>query len=183
MRILASFALAVVAAATPAMAQDEAFTGPRVGLAAGYDNVGSNWVDVHNAGVAVVGSVGYDVRRGNVVIGVDGEYTETTVQETGLFGSDQDVLSGRDLYAGARIGYVFGNNTLVYVKGGYANGTLKYKEEGESTYNYGFNGYRVGGGVERAITSKVSAKVEYRYTDYELGGVRHTGLVGLGYRF
>ena len=42
MRILATTALALVAAATPALAQDGSFQGPRVEVVGGWDHVGSN---------------------------------------------------------------------------------------------------------------------------------------------
>lgn len=181
MRTLAALALAL-SAATPAFAQDADFSGPRVDVAAGYDNVGSSFTGTSQGGAIVAGTVGYDVRKGDVVFGVEGEASLTTVKDTENFG-ETEFSSGRDFYAGVRLGVVVNPNTLVYVKGGYANGRLTSDYADEGSWNYDYNGYRVGAGVERQLNSKLYAKGEYRYTNYEYYGNRHTALVGLGYRF
>lgn len=181
MRTLAAFALAVSAAATPALAQESDFTGPRVDVAVGYDNIGSTAVRTSNSGFVVAGTVGYDVRKGDVVFGVEGEISATTAKETDLLPA-VDVKAGRDLYAGARLGVVVNPATLVYVKAGYTNGRLTVVQA-DDKLSHDFNGYRIGAGVERAIRGNVYAKAEYRYSNYEYNGNRHTGLVGLGYRF
>jgi outer membrane immunogenic protein len=47
-------------------------------------------------------------------------------------------------------------------------------------------GWLVGGGVEYALTEKVSARLEYRYSDFGNNGgdyERHQTLVGVTYNF
>jgi len=49
-----------------------------------------------------------------------------------------------------------------------------------------FDGWSVGGGVERAITNRVSARVEYRYSDLDGNGAefdRHQVLAGVAWHF
>lgn len=48
------------------------------------------------------------------------------------------------------------------------------------------DGYSIGGGVERALSDRISARLEYRYSD--LGGSdakfqQHQALVGVAYHF
>jgi outer membrane immunogenic protein len=103
--------------------------------------------------------------------------------EVGLFGS----LRGR-------AGYSF-NPFMVYATGGVAAADIEYTEAGVSDSNTQL-GYTVGGGVEGFITDNVTARVEYRYTDYgsdsyDLGGVgtitsgydEHSVRAGVGLKF
>ena len=48
------------------------------------------------------------------------------------------------------------------------------------------DGWLVGGGVERALTDQISARLEYRYTDLGSEGGdfdQHQALVGISYNF
>lgn len=151
-------ALASMALATPAFAQS-AFTGSRVEVTTGIDDVtGARDTTKVKYGVGV----GFDTEvLKNVIVGVEA--------------TADNVFDRRDLSAGARLGYVLTPNLMVFGKVGYANLKL--------TPNNELEGLRVGGGLETKLVDRVYAKVEYRYTDFNKGVGQHAGLVGIGLRF
>lgn len=176
MRIFATTALALMAVATPAMAQDGTFQGPRVEVVGGWDRAQTQGVG--GSGFVYGGGIGYDLQRGKTVFGVDAEVTGSTLDkcEFGVCAK-----AGRDLYAGARIGVAATPNTLVYGKIGYSNGRMiGYTATQRIADN--LDGVRLGAGVERSF-GNVYGKVEYRYTNYSQNVERHQVLGGIGYRF
>lgn len=156
-KLITLAALSLAALATPAMATD--FTGPRVEVTAGADDV----TGVRDTTDVTYGAtVGFDFRvAGPVIAGVEANV--------------DNVFDRRDVGASARLGVEATDNLLLYGKVGYAN----Y----EDTFSRKLDGLRVGGGLELAVTKNVFAKVEYRYTDFEAGVGKHGGLVGVGIRF
>lgn len=174
------------AIAAPAMAQsaiDGPFTGPRVELTTGYDNLSAGSdsdSDIANDDQSIDGllygvGVGYDFNAGGVVLGVEGEYSGSTASVdynndggVNTFGFGR-VDTGRDLYVGARAGILADPQTLVYVKGGYTNAKLNLQANDGTTSldrSYELDGFRVGAGVERAFTPNTFGKLEYRYSNY-----------------
>ena len=174
------------AIAAPAMAQsaiDGPFTGPRVELTTGYDNVSAGSdsdSDIANDDQSIDGllygvGVGYDFNAGGVVLGIEGEYSGSTASVdynndggVNTFGFGR-VDTGRDLYVGARAGILADPQTLVYVKGGYTNAQLNLQaNDGTPSLDrsYELDGFRVGAGVERAFTPNTFGKLEYRYSNY-----------------
>ena len=174
------------AIAAPAMAQsaiDGPFTGPRVELTTGYDNVSAGSdsdSDIANDDQSIDGllygvGVGYDFNAGGVVLGIEGEYSGSTASVdynndggANTFGFGR-VDTGRDLYVGARAGILADPQTLVYVKGGYTNAQLNLQANDGTTSldrSYELDGFRVGAGVERAFTPNTFGKLEYRYSNY-----------------
>jgi outer membrane immunogenic protein len=214
---------AALAAAPPAFAQDGAqdgstFTGPRVEALIGYDinKAGStidndaNPNDDESAEGLLYGiGAGYDLALGNAVVGVEGEFSDSTAKtkfENGDFegfGLGR-VGAGRDLYVGARAGFLVSPRTLIYAKGGYTNarynvlardGTTRLRE------SFDADGWRLGAGAEMALGQRTYAKLEYRYSNYSRGEVdfedpdipdsrrfdidtdRHQIVAGVGVRF
>jgi len=175
-----------IAVAMPAFAQESpeaTFTGPRVEAILGYDilKAGSSidgTYDENNSidGLLYGAGVGYDFDLGGIVIGAEGEITDSTAKsrfadngEIEDFGYGR-VKANRDLYVGARVGARIGPSTLIYAKGGYTNQKLKaLAYDGTNSYgeNFKLDGWRVGAGVEQAIGSHAFAKLEYRYSNYE----------------
>jgi outer membrane immunogenic protein len=182
--------------AAPALAQDAGadngrFTGFRVEGLAGYDRVNA---DGHSDGVTYGAGVGYDFQAGNMVVGIEGEAADSTVDEcvsgTVTIADSLCVKAGRDLYAGGRIGAVVGSNTLLYAKAGYTNARVNSDyEDGTAGTAADFNlhqnldGIRAGVGAEFGVGSNAFIKAEYRYSNYEQGIERHQGVVGVGLRF
>lgn len=199
----------------PPPARDDAtFTGPRVGVILGYDKLqpgrdpnSSISSDRKADGLTYGGDFGYDVALNRFVIGAEGEVTGSTGDVSNAPTSAAAlgygrVKQGRDLYAGARIGYVVAPKTLIYAKGGYTNDRLDLTANNGTTTtgaHYNLDGYRVGAGVEQKIGRTTYAKLEYRYSnygdarlEYASGGNtnnfsvdtdRHQVVAGVGVRF
>jgi outer membrane immunogenic protein len=215
-KLVVATLLAGTAVASPALAQDvgPTFTGPRVEAILGYDHVGAGSdVDNNNGrddqsidGLLYGVGAGYDVNLGSAVVGVEGEYTDSTAKSDRFDLTDQfgfgRVSQGRDLYIGARAGILANPNTLVYVKGGYTNTKLNVLAgDSDETTDTAFklDGWRIGGGVERAINQNTFAKVEYRYSKYDSAHIdymdgatssefdidtdRHQVVASVGWRF
>ncbi len=208
----------MLAVASPAMAQDDDnFDGFRIEALGGYDvsKAGSS-VDDDSAsendqsieGLNYGVGAGYDIDAGGVVLGVEAEYTGSTADtdfEDGDFEGFGlgNVETGRDLYLGARVGVKAAEDLLVYAKGGYTNATYNLRGDDGTTEleaDVDADGYRVGAGMEYALSGNTFAKVEYRYSNYsdaeldfegdapdvELGEIdldRHQVMAGFGVRF
>ena len=184
---------AAAISAAPASAQEAApFSGVRVEGIVGYDTTD---VEGENSDGIVYGAqVGYDVQAGGIVLGVEGEASDSTVDEcvsdVDLVGDELCAQAGRDLYVGGRIGAAVTPNILIYGKAGYTNArvSLDY-EDGTTATTLDFedgenlDGVRVGGGVEFALGRNSYAKTEYRYSNYEQGFDRHQVVAGFGFRF
>lgn len=179
MRILAISALALATVATPAFAQEEgSFSGGHIALIAGLDHV-SDGVDDENGGVIGI-AVGGDFDLGGIVGGVE---AEADLPRTKRCIGAACVESGRDLYAGVRLGVPVAPRTMVYVKGGYTNAQIKGTLNGTTVTSDEFDGVRVGAGVQTVVQGNFLIKVEYRYSNYEQDVSRHQGVVGVGFAF
>ena len=222
MRKLAAMLVAgsTIAIATPAVAQsagDDTFTGPRVEALVGYDDVkaGSSVDDDGNEnndqsieGVTYGIGVGYDVDLGGAVVGLEGEYTDSSAKTEFEDGDFEGfgfgrVDAGRDLYVGARVGAKVQPDLLLYAKGGYTNAKLNVlANDGVTEFDEDFDldGIRVGAGAEYAMGTNTFFKLEYRYSNYQEGEVdfegslpdserfdvdldRHQVMAGVGVRF
>lgn len=196
MRKLILAALAASAAATPALAQDATFTGPRAEAIVGWDHVGDDSVSNGSRdGVVYGGQLGYDYQAGKAVFGVEGEITGATTKDTatGVLVADDRlrVSAGRDLYVGARVGIVAGERALLYAKGGYTNARFN-TEYTSATSNIDehdtVDGWRLGAGGELKLNDKVYLKGEYRFSKYDsdsagIDAKRHQVVGGVGIRF
>lgn len=192
---------ASTALAAPAFAQDNApFTGPRVEGVVGWDRVddGANSGTEASDGVVYGGAIGYDFQTGGAVIGVEGEITGSSNSQRyrGILAPNDElrVGAGRDLYLGARVGFLAGPNALIYAKGGYTNARLETRyTNGNTTTTIGENadGWRLGAGVEYALANNIYLKGEYRYSNYnrvdnsniDIDVDRHQVVGGVGIRF
>ena len=214
--LIAVSLLATTAVAAPALAQtNPTFTGPRVEATLGYDHTGAgNSVSNNNGrddqkidGLLYGGGIGYDIATSdNIVLGAEAELTGSTAKSdrndyTSDFGYGR-VKQGRDIYVGARAGYVVTPTTMLYVKGGYTNSKLEVLagSTSQTTDNsFKLDGWRVGAGAEHAMGPNSYAKLEYRYSNYERGNIdyatggtssrfdvdtdRHQVVASYGFRF
>lgn len=191
--------LTAAAAMLPSTAMAQAFEGPYIGAQIGWnqDNVESS--------AATTGSVAVDQNRdafvGGVFAGYDHHIAERVVigAEAGFqVGADDAIVEAGGRYAidpryafdlSARAGYVVGDKTLIYARGGYSNVRARVRSLNATTpisETGNLDGWFVGGGVERKLTDSVSARVEYRYHDLgEQGDTfeRHQVLAGVAFRF
>ena len=196
-KIFAAALIASTAIAAPAFAQDATFTGPRAEAVVGWDRVTDDSFNTDNSrdGVVYGGQVGYDFQRGNAVFGVEGEITGASTKDTArgvlVAGDELRTKAGRDLYAGARLGFLVSPTAMVYAKGGYTNAQFetRYTAAGtDITERDNVDGWRLGAGAEVKLNDKVYLKGEYRYSKYdnEDAGVdakRHQVIGGVGIRF
>jgi outer membrane immunogenic protein len=183
------------------------WSGPYVGVQAGYD-----WYEADNGvggfspgtkpdGFAVGGFAGYNHQFDNspIVLGVEADINYSSAKAdrgTRAFGGagiENDI--GWNGAVRGRVGYAF-DRFLVYGAGGlaYAEHELKGKGVGGSDDTIAV-GWTIGGGVEAALTDNVSARVEYRYSDFGTDSFSVAGsrvksdvtdnrvLLGLGYKF
>ena len=193
MRYLVSAALLAGTIATPAFAQESSpHAGFRVEGIVGYDraDVAGDGTD----GVLYGVGVGYDFQAGNAIFGIEGEASDSTVDEcvadATIPGDELCGTFGRDLYVGGRVGAVVGGNTLLYAKAGYTNARigLDYEDGTAATdpdFSVGTNldGVRAGAGAQFDIGENTYLKTEYRYSNYEQGFDRHQVVAGFGLRF
>lgn len=215
-KLIAASLLATTAVAAPALAQtNPTFTGPRVEATLGYDHTGAGSSVSNNngrddqkiGGLLYGGGIGYDIATSdNIVLGAEAELTGSTAKSdrndyTSDFGYGR-VKQGRDIYVGARAGYVVAPATMLYVKGGYTNSKLEVLAGSTSQTtdtNFKLDGWRVGAGAEHAVGPNSYAKLEYRYSNYERGNIdyatggtssrfdvdtdRHQVVASYGFRF
>jgi outer membrane immunogenic protein len=195
-------------AAAPTLAQEarEPFTGPRLEVFGGYDNVqpGNDDSDDAAEGFSYGVGLGYDFQLGGAVLGVEAELADSTGKITGrdidIAGDSLRLESDRDIYVGARAGIAVGPQTLLYVKGGYTNFRVqsRYDNSTGTVFDQGvtLDGWRAGIGVEQKFSllgPSGFVKAEYRYSNYSninLDNVnadvdvdRHQAVVGIGIRF
>ncbi len=209
----------ILTISSPAMAQDssDTFSGFRLEALAGYDTsrAGSSVDDDVNEdndqsidGLVYGAAIGYDYAVNNIVLGVEAELTDSTAKTEFDNGDFEgfglgDVETGRDIYVGARVGYIVNPGVLVYAKGGYTNARYNISStfDGDDfRQSIDTDGYRVGAGAEYAFGTNTFGKIEYRYSNYSdaeidfegdapdiaLGDIdtdRHQVMAGVGYRF
>ena len=193
--LLAALAATTTVVATPALAQttgNAPGTGLRVEGIVGYDNARVPGVD--SSGIVYGARVGYDFDAGGLVVGIDGEITDSNVEEceNGFEATGDEICAefGRDLYVGGRLGARVGSNTLLYGSAGYTNArvNLNYEDGTNGSLNdftlaEDLDGVRVGGGAEFGIGSNAFIRAEYRYSNYEQGFEKHQVVAGFGFRF
>lgn len=142
--------------------------------------------------------IGYDREVGTrYVVGVQASArygnVATTLDLPGLGGSAAiDADYGFDIVA--RAGFKPSEGTLAYVLGGWSYQHFDINATGVgSIYDWDANGFVVGGGVEAALTDRVTAGIEYRFAQYNdedliapflsVTPSSHTGKVTLKYKF
>jgi outer membrane immunogenic protein len=217
-------ALALGALAAPAYAEEPAgdhdWTGFYVGGTLGITAADLDWkIDggegfssdedgsVHpsqsTAGASV--QAGYDHQLGPVVVGAQVDYTVTHFEENARFdggeGSDlRSEIHGLGTVR-ARVGYPIGD-CLLFTTGGLAFGDLKhtYDSDGSPAETHAKDklGWTAGGGVEVAVSEKISLIAEGLYISFEKSAIADgpffddqfevetalmIGRVGVNYRF
>lgn len=106
-------------------------------------------------------SGGYNFQSGNVVFGIDNDFSFTSVDES----SDLGTVELRTLSSvRGRVGFAI-DRVLPYVTGGLAYGNVRASEPGGGSDSQFQFGWTAGAGVEAALTDYVSARVQYTYSD------------------
>jgi outer membrane immunogenic protein len=172
-------------AADPVVDLEYDWTGPYIGLQAGYGWGDSDTTTFDDTGVAFPGSdgstningfigglhAGWNWQSDAIVFGIEADVNLANIDGTFTFANGDDFTTDVQATGNlrARLGFAM-DRALIYATGGLAVadvelgafdiGTL-VREEDNKTYF----GYTVGGGLEYAFTDALSARVEYRYTD------------------
>ncbi|MFL6845702.1 MAG: outer membrane protein [Allosphingosinicella sp.] len=187
--------------ATPASAADEnnLFSGVKIELITGYDDVGVDFDDTvfdggknSQSGWAYGIGAGYDYQTGPWVMGIEGAWTDSTASRdedlTGVRATNPIAgvptpvtthLEGKaatDLYIGLRAGYTVTPKALLYVKGGWSFAKIELDGNGvdngvpfDFDEHVNVDGLRIGVGGEYMFTHNFYAKAEYHYTHYNNG--------------
>lgn len=88
-----------------------------------------------------------------------------------------------------RAGYLLNPTTLAYARGGYTSARTETGVDTpliRLTESENRDGWTLGAGIERKLQEKISARLEYRFSDLSEGDGnfdRHRMLVGIAYRF
>jgi outer membrane immunogenic protein len=133
------------------------------------------------------GFIGYRVQLGNIVIGIEGDLSgksgESSYTQSGFaVGGASETFHGKvkqgwDGSVRGRIGTLLGPNVLLYTTAGVAlseiSGSFSFNSVLGGDTVYGSKswsdvkaGYTVGTGIEMRIVKGLTARVEYRYTDF-----------------
>lgn len=179
----------LAAALVPAAASAQSFDGAHVGVQAGikHDTAINSDQDSFIGGVYA----GYDREVSpNIVLGAEAGFSLAASDRIGPAGTNAatvDPLHSFDV--SARAGYVLGGKNLLYVRGGYENTRARLTstvgnlvDSDKRTYD----GWFVGGGIERQLIDHVSTRLEYRFSDLGSDGRdynRHQLLLGVAYKF
>jgi outer membrane immunogenic protein len=159
------------------------YLGGQVGYASGRDDlyeyftVGGAFTgfEQHYKAVGVTGGVfgGGNYQFGNIVMGVEADFEGSNIKgswiDTGTGGAGNTKISWQSSVRG-RLGFV-ADQAFIYGTGGVAFGDVShtYFNLGtgiQETTSSVRTGWTAGVGAEVAISPNVTARVEYRYTDY-----------------
>jgi outer membrane immunogenic protein len=202
--ILRTFAAGAVLTVGAQAFAAEPFNGPYIGAEFGYQQDKLRSSVTSPAGVVLEeanktgssfsygGQIGYDFKVSPAfVLGAEVQATgDTNKIRTGNVTAD----AGRTFNMTARGGFLVADKTLVYGKGGWTNTRVTWND-GIDSVTSNRDGWLVGAGVEHAITDNISARAEYRYSEYnrlrtDVSGDdlsakfrRNAVAVGVNYRF
>jgi opacity protein-like surface antigen len=180
--------LPIKAAPAPAAVVEYNWSGLYIGGHAGYGWGRGTWTNISGLfldpqvrhdmdGALGGGQIGFNYQVGRWVFGVEGDFSATGIDGTGIFDPNVgvDPVSIRSEWlatAAGRLGYAHGA-WLVYVKGGGAWVDNRYRVTitplaGSPTaeINDVRSGYVIGGGVEYGFLGNWSVRAEYNYYDF-----------------
>lgn len=138
---------------------------------ASYPFIGATEAFDYSKSGAVGGvHLGYNWQVNSLVFGLETDLEASRIRGEGIGTLASNHATGLDWMGStrARLGFTTGA-TLFYLTGGVAYGGVTVDRTPGLTSSQWQTGYTLGGGVEHAFTSNISARLEYRYTD--LGSV------------
>lgn len=181
--------IVAMSASAPAFAEDPvSWTGLFIGTDIGY-STGDARVHIPNypstfdlEADGLIGGIraGYNYQEDNLVVGIDGSLYLSDVSGKHASGLDSELYKLKEDdpngSLGIRIGYAV-DKALVFVRSGWAFTKLKtwYDPLAGGVDTEDVDGWTVGGGIEYAITDRLSTHVEYRYTEYNRERFFHNG--------
>jgi outer membrane immunogenic protein len=174
------------------------WTGPYIGI-----NGGGSWGrssfngpfttgNFNLSGGMIGGTLGYNWQAGSLVYGVEGDIDWSNTRGSApCAGTSCETRNNWLGTARARLGFDAGR-IMPFVTGGLAVGDIRTNVVGVGTSSTTKAGWTLGAGVEAALVSNWTAKVEYLYVDLGRGGnvagsdasfKTHLLRAGLNYRF
>jgi len=146
------------------------WSGLYLGVNAGYGFGKSNWdfpaISTSPKGYLVGPTLGYNFQTGSFVFGLEGDYDFSGMKNSAACGAGTCETSNTWLATvRGRLGYAGFDNWLLYVTGGGAFGNIKASNSLAGNASSNRTGYALGGGVEYALWSNWSVKLEYLYVD------------------
>jgi outer membrane immunogenic protein len=147
------------------------WTGFYAGLNAGYGFGKSNWdvpaVDTAPKGVLAGVTVGYNFQTGMWLWGMEADADYSGMKGTNQCapGATCETKNSWLATARGRLGYAGWNNFLPYLTGGAAFGDIKATNSAVSSASKTKVGWTAGVGLEYAMWSNWSVKLEYLYVD------------------
>lgn len=117
--------------------------------------------DLKDDNIKVGGYAGWNFQNDNIVYGLEGDagYNGAKKEELGL-----TAKSGFDGSLRARLGVDMGP-VMPYITGGVAGTQVKFSDATSSSSKFRV-GYTAGVGAETFLTDNVTARLEYRYSDF-----------------
>jgi outer membrane immunogenic protein len=187
-----SIGLLVAAMATPSFAADLprpsykapiysvpgfSWTGFYAGINAGYGWAKSDWSSAITTGstkpkgVLAGLTLGYNLQTGSWVWGLEGDIDYSGMKGSDASGTGACAAPGCETKntwfgtARGRLGYAGWDRWLPYITGGAAFGDVKMTSAATTSETKTKFGYTLGAGVEYALMTNWSAKIEYLYAD------------------
>ena len=210
--LIAAVGAVALTAAAPVAAQN--FSGPRIEGRVGIDNANISLKDTREFGdgrgdfvsgstatdLSIGAEAGFDIESGRIVFGGYVGFDESENDEPQL---DRGLVfkTGRNITAGARVGYAVSPGALLYVKGGYTNTRVRPDFVSGATaaqiaafddFDRSQDGLHLGGGVEFAVRDGIYGRLDYAhhiYDDYDVDANteysfrRNHFTAGIGFRF
>jgi outer membrane immunogenic protein len=126
----------------------------------------------HPSGWLGGGQIGYNYQFApNWVLGGEIDFSWADIHDSGSFSAAAATANGKIDFLGTartRIGYVI-QRTMLYATGGFAWASTKSSEFAGAapirSFDRSHNGWTIGAGIEQALDSNWSVKVEYLYAD------------------
>lgn len=155
-------AFAALAVASPALAAN---SGPYFGVGVTHDNVATGG-DLEGLGINGIGGTafaGYDIAVSDkAFFGIEANFDLASAKAGD---ADQRLEIDHAFGATARLGYHLNDSTALYGRVGYQRGRGTEIVEGQR-FSTSLDGLRLGGGLETAVTERVSLRAEYNRTHY-----------------
>lgn len=133
------------------------------------------------------GHVGYNYQIGTVVLGVEGDFSGSTVSSLALShgsgGEQYQIDENWRASVRARLGFAFGKG-LIYATGGVAwvDFDTRYQPANGGTRGTTATGWTAGGGYEYALTSALLLRAEYLFADFDKEHFVHLGPSNVDYQ-
>jgi outer membrane immunogenic protein len=177
----AALALMTGAATTIAAPFNSSYIGANVGYSQGDANQ-TNFSAAHGGALTLLQNdaslsglqigllAGHNFTIGTMVVGVEGnwDFSGPWGDDAGSGGDINEWSQNWEASLRARVGVLVSPNSLVYATGGYswADYEANVLNPTQSSRSNSFGGWTVGIGGETTVSTNMTIRLQYRYTDY-----------------